>query len=1235
MNNVAMRAKGGRLTKWKGRVASVAPSLFLGSTSILAPVPNDALADTISSPQRVPFVSSVDIDHTVTPSGTVIVDPLIDPALIEINLADYTSTLTNQGTLSGSAGNSSPHTGILLSGDLSGQVVNSGGIELGSGGGASFSALRGIEIQGAVSGNVSHASTIMIEQNATVAAIAQGISAGDISGQVASSGSIAIRSNGNTFGEADGIVLNAVSGGIENSGTIAIALDASAANVDGVFINGVTATGSANNSGDITINAAAQSSSLSADGIDLGLVAGTAINTGTISVTGIASTNARVQGVDLSDVSGTFENSGTILVTANGSTVNADGLNAGDISGQFSNSGTVSVNVMSLGSRVNARGIDLNAVDGSVKNSGAVSVIGVGSTAAALTGVYLDDLNGTVANSGNVTVAINGGSSIELQGIRLQTSTGDFSNSGQIAVTSSNTTSHATVYGIDAGRLNSGATLSNSGNISVQVMALDGSLLGYGVRTQNADGIVENSGDITISVVNSNRSFATGIGIDVSSVNQDARFSNSGNIAISASGRSGYGYGLQGSTISGVFENSGDIAINAAGDSSATAEGISAFRVQETGVVKNSGNIAISLGGEAPSYHTGVGITSFLLDGSIENSGNITVQSATSATSSADYAGLSSVALGRAGAIVNSGDITLSAVAPQADDAHVTGFEVINGAGSITNSGAMRLFAEANDDASAQGWLTLNFLGDGTQSGPLTVEANSQMTARANGISIQDLAGTLTQSGTITATANGTTDALATGFNVPTLSGTLTQTGDITAVATGSGSVQAFGLKLGTVNGTVASSGAINASSTGGAIAQASGISADMLNGILDVSGNITAISSGQAYAINLQGGEGTLNLVSSAAIDGVIRVSDHNVNLTHNGSSGVFRFQDDNIVSGTFTAQADSPNTLWASTGEGGASPTYIAVNGEDFADGSETPLALVGFMSGLLTELDRGTNQASGTVSTRGAGLSRTFNRPFLRFDTINISQDGTTSRVDANGLTAGLAGQTQEGRQFSFGLTSLDLDGHTGVTSLNASGLFLSGSYRIETGAAKVSFGMAIGQLDHTDTRDVSGGTAAVGDYDSNVLILNVSADHVFKQTDRGSWAAIGGISLGQQSSDGYAETGSLANAVVPDRTVNFGELSFGVRYKHDYRKGAAWASLSAVHSRVSGTSGFDVSVLGNSVGTGSSSTESDANAELSVGYQTVIGRSGQLNFQASTNLGGRTQEHALSGAYQIKF
>ena len=126
-------ARGGRIVKWKGQVASVAPSLFLVSASVVALSVGTAQSQVISATQNTRAVVSADVDTTITATGAVNLTTSGGPAVLIDT--DYSSTAINNGTISGPSSASATGIGVLLDGDLSatGEIINNGTIAINAG----------------------------------------------------------------------------------------------------------------------------------------------------------------------------------------------------------------------------------------------------------------------------------------------------------------------------------------------------------------------------------------------------------------------------------------------------------------------------------------------------------------------------------------------------------------------------------------------------------------------------------------------------------------------------------------------------------------------------------------------------------------------------------------------------------------------------------------------------------------------------------------------------------------------------------------------------------------------------------------------------------------------------------------------------------------------------------------------------------------------------------------------
>ncbi len=544
MNKLAqMRPLGGRVVKWKGRVASIAPAL--ASVSVVALLASGAFGQTvIDTPLVGEQVISIDEDVTVTADGEITVPrSSSDQAALYIDMADYSSVVTNNGLIeiyetsaiqfaagiwlsgnltggsivnngeiSAEVGNSSSASayGILVSGNLEGTILNSGDI-VAWGHVSSTAFAYGVYIGGSVSadGSIVNVGTIeAIAEGYTTAAFARGIEVvGDLYGTIENSGSITASASIASAAAAWGIRIGGdVHGSITNSGTITIEVSAvngssGSAVVYGIRVGGLASDGSIANTGTITATAKTACSSATAYGIKVtdSDLNGAITNSGTItaiaSIQGSSSdSSAYAFGIRIDhNLNGSVTNSGTITATANETDdyAYAYGVNIryDDLNGTIESSGTISATATSVSAEAHAYGIRIT--NGGVGESGLIDISGVmdvtavaGSSDAKAYGIYVyDDMDGSISNSGTIKVeAI--ASSVSAYGITATVGeNGTVTNSGLIEVRAAGE-SYTYAVGINLSEM--AGQFTNTGSI----IATEGESLGRAIWVNGDGGLV-------------------------------------------------------------------------------------------------------------------------------------------------------------------------------------------------------------------------------------------------------------------------------------------------------------------------------------------------------------------------------------------------------------------------------------------------------------------------------------------------------------------------------------------------------------------------------------------------------------------------------------------------------------------------------------------------------------------------------------------------------------------------
>ena len=367
----AFSFQGGRLFKFKGKVVSAAPAALMVSVSAVALSVTPVQADEISTVLTTLQTFTTDVDHSITATGAI---NITDPTTAALTLShihgpaikDYSSTFTNEGTISLTGISSSPYVnGIYLGGALlaGGEINNSGTISLT--GSASSPYVNGIYLGGGLSGSILNSRTITaVAEFGTETASAYGIYVeGDtLAGAIiTNSGTISATAEaGTSYNYVGGIYLDGnVAGNILNYGTttaVATSLTGSTASASGYYISGdMTAT--ATNSGTITATASAGVDDATATGYFIGgVMSGTFNNSGMITATAstthttetVGAFGVKLAGMGWHRVHGTFANSGTITATATAPVTgtvdaNAYGLYVSDMGGEITDLGTIIV----------------------------------------------------------------------------------------------------------------------------------------------------------------------------------------------------------------------------------------------------------------------------------------------------------------------------------------------------------------------------------------------------------------------------------------------------------------------------------------------------------------------------------------------------------------------------------------------------------------------------------------------------------------------------------------------------------------------------------------------------------------------------------------------------------------------------------------------------------------------------------------------------------------------------
>jgi hypothetical protein len=744
--SITQSSKGGRLVKWKGRTASIAPSLL--SVSLVALSTGMALAETvISTGLTVPQTITVDENVTVSSTGSVTVDAR-DAAIIEIDVSDYSSDVLIDGNLSNRSDSAEWRDSAI-----------------------------GVKFTGEVSGTVTNNADISVDVKGENTFYAYGMSMGDVSGAVSNDGIIEVVAtakgvNESASASASGVYTNSYLGSFSNDGTIEVTATASGS----VGSNSLYARASAvylRDTGGVIINDANLTATAIADGtagfqfaeasgIYASFYNGALSNNGIIEVVATAkgfggSALASVWGVYAGSLglNGSVINKGSILVSltetgmeATGLYGTAWGIQVGEIgaNASLSNDGSIEVATKVEGNTAkdsagrngtifsSVYGIDIwGANSGTVSNNGSISVTTtMDATADASVGFWawgmdLKDVSGVVSNDGNilVTASVDGTASEDIEasafGIDLKNLSGTVSNDGNISATASvDGTAGGNIavfaHGMQTDQIGVSGVLSNKGSISVTASASGAattnvSATAYGMYMRDVSGVVSNDGSISVTAKEG--------GISGSSIEANA-----------------YGIYARYGAISGTVSNDGSIVVTATAEGSAIddilADARGMYLNDVSGTVSNDGSISVTAkaGGvsgssiEANAY--GIYIyAAGAISGTVSNDGSIVVTA--TAEGSARFAWATAVGLSgsiyESGTLTNTGSIIVSAEANNlsaggsvSEIAKGIDIDVLDG--TLINSGRVLAFAANGGDAA-----TAIYVGAGTGSATFTTES--------------------------------------------------------------------------------------------------------------------------------------------------------------------------------------------------------------------------------------------------------------------------------------------------------------------------------------------------------------------------------------------------------------------------------------------------------------------------------------------------------------------------------
>lgn len=1211
------KASHGRMVKWKGRVASIAP--VLASVSALALYAGDARAEVvISGHQGTQEYVTVDEDILVTETGDLHLVGGSDLAAIYVDVADYTSDMTINGEVTLHLDEQSSAAAISFANDLSGNLVNTGTITALMTGSDTDLTISGVAVYGDLFGTINNSGTIDAQalsdsSDASAAGIYIAGNVGknariDNSGEISVFAQAADEYNAYAYGvQIDGTLRGVVA----NSGTIDVNAVSSTdyATAYGIYVGGdVGSDGLIENTG--TISAVAQTDS-SSDAVSYGIyvsetVNGTIDNQGTIESRATAgSTYATAYGVYIgSDLDGTVVNSGKIIVKASTSdSESATGYGvyvSGNVSGAIDNQGLIDVEASAGTDYAYAYGIHVGTLDvgGAISNSGTIKVKAstVTDSTAYAYGIYVaGDASGTITNSGLIDALAQSG------------------------------TYSATAYGIYVGDYLYG-TIRNTdtGTIKVDTVASESSPDAYGIyvgRDIVAGGLIENAGLIDVGS-ESIYSEPTAHGIYISG-DMDGTIRNLSTGVISAhseahsSDAQAYGLYLNGD-VDGLIDNQGVIESTARStDSEANVWGIyvntslhgdilNSGRISALGVATDNGsNDNVTVYG----IHIGDGVT-----GLLENTGTI------EATVSADeyYGSAYGIYVGSGGIspdgrVSNSGKIIAESTVPYSY-AYAEGIWVSgNVAGVLENLDSGEITVTATSDSSvAQAWgmyaNSLSSEGRVTNAGTVTVSAYGNMeqtAAQAFGIEVNRVdTGRVENSGTIEVLADvgsGYAKAYGMALNITEESGVIVNSGSIHADAWSTDdSADAYGVYLTSFNGTFTNTGAITAHEEGGL---GDAISASGDTGLLRlvtkgwIEGYIVPTGNVDVDVIGAKGGS------IHWTVDDSDNGGSYTVNDTgYNGVPVAVRYNEGSVEFATFDASG------LAALRQGAADAGFV---GADVVAGQASAAAVAG-----APQATRGPVGSGGfTPFVSGSFKSATYGG-----DSVTLDQDVDT--------TAGVVGGTfasDSGLAFGLAVGALrseaDVTGPYGTSSETSStGGIASVGVAGTSGALRFAAAISAGQLSHDTLRYTNNNLAEDGlqtndaSYDSDFVAAQLGLSGRFELASGMTLVPMTALRYARHSVDGYVE-GGPDGAEVDAQSFGVFEGEVGLGVEKAMGAGVVSGGLSYVSRSINGDETTAVGLIGDTIGV-PTDLGVGSFAKLSIGYTSDFGAATQMRVGAET-------------------
>lgn len=809
-----------------GRISLVVSALLTSSavvgTGLYA---QDVVTGAQTTPQQYDDIANppgTNIDLLVS-TGSIVVQNTGAQTAVDIvrdYASPYTTTITNNNTISAESTDGGNATAISIKGDSSANGHTTGDISITNTGAISATGM-GLS-EGVYIANHDSVMHILNDTAGTITSSTWGVYFKDsqlLSGStITNNGLISV----NSSGPGAGLLFNNGSANmyessIINNGTIAVNADSTAYGMNLQYFKSSSLTNSA--SGSISATSTNQSaygvyvrnfekvSATDATISNSGLIhaeatygseakgiyirndytvplAGTITNNAdsgtTTGVISAQADNGKATGIELytPNVDGLhLTNSGTISATAGSGGNEAYGIQFYGNNGLYINNTTI---INSLGAEISATSVNSKAIgiDFSSYNNY----------------LYLDSTS--ITNAGTISAH---STNDRAYGIRLYGGNGSYmryvssiTNTGAIeALTGDN----SNAYGIFAGKMYDTSHISNSGTITATA-GYQGNATGIYVREMRGTSFISNAAGKTISAETGDQGNAQGI--SVSGMNDSSHISNSGTIS-ALTGSNGTAYGLKIGSMgdSSYIQNSSLISAEAGDNGTAKT-----IYVQNLSTyITNNGAVTAATALNSNAY--GIYIGNMNDSSYFHNNGTIT----STADNDGSAIGIYTGNLNIDSSIINASSKTITVEA--GDNGNATGIRTgtLYGTSRIINNGTITATAGAYSNARGidSGYLRdTAYIKNGT-SGTLTISGTD-----AYGIMASiDTSGTIINQGTIS--VDGTNSAYGMMINNSISGAEITNSGTITATINNQADSAAFSLKTqGLINVYNASTGNLN-----------------------------------------------------------------------------------------------------------------------------------------------------------------------------------------------------------------------------------------------------------------------------------------------------------------------------------------------------------------------------------------------------------------------------------------